>query len=410
VIKHGLWVCILILAGFLGPASAFAQIDPYKRDLIQLGYNQPFEGSAPISAYAFYYRNAPNFLDHTNLTLRLAIAPVYVDSELGIKDALGPNTDLGIGVAGGGFADSYYEIEQGKYIKDQSFTGNGGTLSTSLYHLFNPGQLIPLNGVLRGEVHYADYVANSDTADNFAVPNSVTSFNVRTGFRLGGAEPVVSPDLALELSVWYEGQFRLHPQNYGFAANPYYMEAQSHLYLARGLFAYTLPESKQNFLVSVTGGGSTGTDRFSAYRLGGLLPLSSEFPLMLPGYYYQELSATKFVVLNGNYHVPIDRQKRWSLSLVASTAYVGYLQGLGQTDNWNSGVGGGIGYTSHSGVWQVMADYSYGFDAIRSHGRGAQSIGILVQINLDPSHHEIYDPGGNNFMLRGLHQFIHSFD
>ena len=39
----------------------------------------------------------------TNLTWRLALAPVYIDSELGFVHGLGPNTDYAIGLAGGGF-------------------------------------------------------------------------------------------------------------------------------------------------------------------------------------------------------------------------------------------------------------------------------------------------------------------
>jgi hypothetical protein len=60
------------------PALVSAQIDPVKRDLIQFGYNQPLEGRAPLAAYAYYYRNEPDFL-RTNMTLRLAVAPVYLD-------------------------------------------------------------------------------------------------------------------------------------------------------------------------------------------------------------------------------------------------------------------------------------------------------------------------------------------
>ena len=72
---------------------ASAQIDPVQRDLIQFGYNQAFEGHAPMAGYAFYYHNQPDFL-RTNLTLRLAVAPVYLDSELGFVNGLGPNTDF----------------------------------------------------------------------------------------------------------------------------------------------------------------------------------------------------------------------------------------------------------------------------------------------------------------------------
>src|SRR4051812_24469231 len=93
---------MMLMEGILGGASVSeAQIDPAKRELIQLGYNLPLEGSGPLSAYAFYYLNLPQFV-HTNLTLRLAVAPVYLDSELGISQAFGEHTHLGLGIAGGG--------------------------------------------------------------------------------------------------------------------------------------------------------------------------------------------------------------------------------------------------------------------------------------------------------------------
>src|SRR5687768_13034980 len=98
----------------------FAQIDPVPRQMLQFGYNAAFQGHPPLSAYAFYYRNQPNFL-RTNLTLRLALAPTYVDTELGIRQVLGDDTDMGIGLAGGGFADSYDEIRQGVLKQNESF-------------------------------------------------------------------------------------------------------------------------------------------------------------------------------------------------------------------------------------------------------------------------------------------------
>ena len=59
-------------------------------------------------------------------------------------------------------------------------------------------------------------------------------------------------------------------------------------------------------------------DRFSTCRLGGLLPLASEFPLSLPGYYYQE----------------------------------------------------------------IMLGYACGVNAIRTHGRGADSLGLWMELDL----------------------------
>ncbi|HMJ92280.1 MAG TPA: hypothetical protein VK530_20835, partial [Candidatus Acidoferrum sp.] len=137
-------VCAALLIGF----PALGQIDPAKRQLLHVGYNAFFEGHAPLAAYAFYYLNSPQFY-REDLTLRMAIAPVYFDSELGISHALGPNTDIGIGLAGGGFADSYNEVRRGKYYTRESFDGYGGGASVSLYHLFNPSYKIPLHGIVR---------------------------------------------------------------------------------------------------------------------------------------------------------------------------------------------------------------------------------------------------------------------
>ncbi len=187
--------------------SVFGQIDPEKRQLVQAGFNQPLIGKGPLSAYAFYYRNDPEFY-RTNVTLRLAIAPVFVDSELGIAHALGENTDLGIGFAGGGFADSYSEVRDGALKNRESFTGHSGELSLSLYQLFNPGKQIPLYGILRVAGHRSIYETDSKTDDNFEIPQDRSTMNVRAGFRFGGKEPVMTPALGLELSAWNEGQFR----------------------------------------------------------------------------------------------------------------------------------------------------------------------------------------------------------
>jgi hypothetical protein len=82
---------------------------------------------------------------------------------------------------------------------------------------------------------------------------------------------------------------------------------------------------------------------------------------------------------------------------MGAVAAMEYVPGLGQTGAVNSGVGVALGYNSRSGVWQVVLDYGYGFEAQRAEGRGAQSVGILCQINLGARH-----PGGPT----GLDRFI----
>ncbi|HTX21576.1 MAG TPA: hypothetical protein VMD27_06950 [Candidatus Aquilonibacter sp.] len=369
----------LLWLTLFAPLFSSAQIDPVRRDLIQFGYNQSFEGHQPLAAYAFYYHNQPDFL-RTNLTLRLALAPTYLDSELGFVGALGPNTDLGIGLAGGGFGDDYNEIHDGKFLPDESFEGDGGEVSLSVYHLFNPGDLIPLNLVVRGTAHYTFFNRNDDTAADFVLPDDHGDFSVRTGLRWGGVEPTLFPPLAMELSVWYEGHLRNNSGYYGFDGDRE-LNRQSHLFWAEAALSYTLPKSHQNFYARLTAGTSVDADRFSAYRLGGFLPLIAEFPLSLPGYYFQEISAQQFVLLNVNYLLPLDPEKRWNLDVNAGSALVNYLPGESQPGDSLTGVGGGILYHSTSDRWKIMVDYGYGIDAIRSHGRGAQSVGVLVQFD-----------------------------
>lgn len=360
--------------------TGHAQIDPAKRQLLQLGYNASFEGHAPIAAYAFYYLNRPGFY-REDLTLRMAIAPVYLDSELGISQALGPNTHLGIGLAGGGFADSYNEVRRGKYIPRESFDGHGGGASLSLYHLFNPGMRIPLHGIVRGGAHYTAYSDTSDTADRFELPDDRASANFRVGLRFGGKEPVLYPNVAMEVAIWAEALNRGNSGAYGFAhdrdVNTSVGLFYTHLYLA-----YTF-ERGDNASVSITAGDSAEADRLSAYRLGGVLPLIAEYPLIIPGYYYQELTAKRFALFNARYAFALDADKQWQLTAMASSAAVDYLSGLEQPRTWNSGVGGGIAYRSESDTWKAALTYGYGIDAIRGDHRGAHVVGLMVQFDLE---------------------------
>jgi hypothetical protein len=376
---------IIVLCGGLTAwaSSAWAQIDPVRRDLVEIGYNQPLNGHAPLSAYGYYYLNRPEFL-RTNLTLRLAIAPVYLDGELGIRSALGANTDLGIGVAGGGFADSYDEIRQGKWLHEESFTGHGALVSASVYHLFNPGARIPLNGLLRAGFHYSLYERDEVTAPNFVLPPDQPVALVRAGLRWGGIEPVLAPELALEVSAWYEGQLRLDSGRYGYA-NDRFIEPSVHRFWGRAALAYTLPDLGHQITLSLNAGTTIHPDRFSAYRLGGQLALASEFPFSLPGYYYNELSARNFLLVGGGYTIPFGPDKRWSVTPGGFTGMLAYTPGEQQSNLWNSGVGITFGYESPGKRAKYLLAYGYGIDAIRSGGRGGHSLAFMLQLDLEKS-------------------------
>jgi hypothetical protein len=221
-----------------------------------------------------------------------------------------------------------------------------------------------------------------NTSHAFTLPSDHSTVAMRAGLRWGGREPTLAPDLAMELSAWCEGQYRFDSGSYGFNGDRV-LQADSEMFWARGLLIYTMPESKQTLSATLNGGTSIHPDRFSAYRLGGNLPLSSEFPLEIPGYFYDELSARSFVTMTAEYSVPVDPGKQWRISGVGSVAELQYTPGLEQDGRFNSGAGISLGYRSHTGTWQIVGSYGYGFEAIRSDGRGGQNIGILCQIDLN---------------------------
>ena len=405
---QGFRILSFLLVGILVHLTCQAQIDPYRRQLLQFGYNQPVKGHWPMAGYLFFLLNQPDF-PRPDWTLRLAVAPTYLDSELGFTHALGPHTDLALGLSGGGFADSYHEIRRGKYVIEESFTGHGGSASISLYHRFNPKQQLPLTAVVRGIIDYAGYERDDQTADTFVLPDDRLTYSGRAGLRLGGREPFLLPALGVELSTWYEGRLRSQHGSYGFDGDRF-VEANSHRFWGRALFAYTVPWVEHNFHLSITAGTTRRADRFSAYRLGGTLPLLSEFRLDLPGYEAQEITAREFVLLNGLYWLPIDTAKRWSLTAFGGTAWVNYLAGLAQADRWLSGIGAGAGYKAAHEVWQVVLAYAYGFNALRSDGKGGHSVVLLFQFDFEarrraaayPSLDPVLDPERS----RGLERML----
>jgi hypothetical protein len=159
----------------------------------------------------------------------------------------------------------------------------------------------------------------------------------------------------------------------------------------------------------MTTGTSWRADRFSGFRLGGLLPFSSEFPLSIPGYYFQEVSAKRFALLNGQYSLPILPSKGLRFDLLGAVGWVDYLPGFRQRGHWHTGVGGGITYISPSGSWLMTLLYGHGFDAIRDNGRGADQVVLLFQYDFEAKPRgksRFFVPGINPYGSRGIERIF----
>jgi hypothetical protein len=361
--------------------TLLGQIDTIRRSLFELGYDQPLTGNGPQGIYAYYYYNNPHFLG-TNVTLRAAVAPVYLDGELGFKDPLSTHTDFGLGIYGGAYGDNFYEVRQGTYWKNESFDGYGVGTALGVYQLLNPGMKIPLHLVIRSGFRYTTYNRSDDTADDFVPPDDRITTFARAGLRFAGKEPVLNPELGLELSVWFERQWRSNHDPYGFAGDRA-LSGGTDLYWLYAGFNYSWTNIGHQVSFAFMAGGTTDADRFSAWRLGGVLPLISEFPLMLPGYYYQELTATRVLHFYGSYLIPLDPAHQFHFRLEAAGAFLDYLPGFEQLHHWQTGVGCGIAFTPRNRSCSIVARYGYGFNALRDGTEGAHSIGVLLQYDFE---------------------------
>ena len=242
--------------------------------------------------------------------------------------------------------------------------------------------LIPLNLVVRGGFHSATYAEADQTAENFVLPRDQINAFTRVGLRFAGKEPILYPDLGLELSVWYERQWRFEDTPYGFN-NDRTISPTASLYWVYAGLNYAFTNSGQKIHFAVTAGGSSDADRFSAWRLGGVLPLISEFPLVLPGYYYEELTAKSFVHLYAAYDIALDRAQRFTFRVEGATAHLDYLPGFEQPDAWQTGAGCALTFAPKRKNFEIVLRYGYGFNAIRHGEEGAQSVGLLFQYDFE---------------------------
>jgi len=240
------------------------QIDPEPRKIVQIGYNQPLEAAArwrptPTSiGTSRTSRHEPHVAAGGSRRLTSTANSVF-------RQCLGEQTDVAVGLAGG--ASRFLQRGgSGKFITANHSAGHGGEGSVSIYHRVNPSQesVEPhsaASGALLG------LRARGRYRPAFQVPDSRTTFAVRAGFRWGGREPLLVTKLAMEISGWYEGAVRGVHGAYGFAGDRD-VKGDSHLFWARALLNYTLPESGHQFSISATAGTSVNPDRFSAYRWG----------------------------------------------------------------------------------------------------------------------------------------------
>ena len=355
-----------------------AQIDDSKRLLLEGGYEDAIANPGPSGAYAYLYMNRPGVAGPGS-ALRLALAPVYADAELGLPGILGTRTDIGIGFSGGGYAFSRQETIRGDQRHGESFVGHGGGPSLSFYPRIGNIGPVPLSGVIHFAAIYTDYQATAQTDSNFEIPPDEWTGAARAGLRLGGQEPGAARAPAMEFSTWYEARVRDRPGNYGYNKDRS-VRRDINLYWMR--FLIVLPpygDTRAAGGASVGGGDRLG--RLAAYRLGGILTQSSEFPLNLPGYFSQEIAAREYGHVWARYGIPIERSRRFFVNLLAAGAAVTPIRGTDPGGPLHVGFSLGLEFAPAKGALHWELTYGYAPLAVRGNHRGGHTYAVAAELD-----------------------------
>lgn len=361
----------LIAAVVLAAAPAKAQIDDAKRLMLEGGYEDAVGNPGPGAPYVFLYLNRPGAAGPGS-ALRLAVAPVYADAELGLPGVFGSRTDVGLGFSGGGYAFGHSQINRGDEKPGEAFIGHGGGPSVSLYPRLGDIGPAPLNGVFRLSYVYTDYQRTARTDAGFEPPPDEWTGAARAGLRLGGVEPGMDRGRAAEVSVWGETRLRDRPASYGYAGDRY-VRRNVNLYWARILASLPGPRGTR-VSGGLNAGGGGGLGRLSAYRLGGMQTQTSEFPLILPGYFGQEISASRFIHAWAHTGLPITASKRFFADLTAAFASAAPMYGTDPGGINHLGLSAGISFQPADGPLHAALAYGYAPTALRGTRRGAQSL------------------------------------
>lgn len=361
-----------------GVEMPYTLMDAESRTFIEGGVETPLRGNGPLTGYGYLFYTRPHVLDE-DLYLRLVIPPGYFISEL-IRDHWpSQNSAVGVGVSGGLFAESQTEFQGGRYEKDASFNGDsaGGTLAYYLRGL-KIGGLLPAEGQMRANPKYVWYDRTGDTSRRFRLPENSAIYDMRAGIRLGGVPPELFPNAALELSVWHALSYRDTAGRYGLPERPQEAEHLTQRTWTRlgGIFTFGGTQAS----AFLNAGIAEDVDALSAFRMGGGLRLRAEFPLLLHGYYVEEVFARRFWLVNLGYRFPIwPGQDRVHVQLLADYARVDYVPGHSLPHTGLAGVGANLSVALTKRIALVVG-YGYGIDAPRGRSFGGQSVDAQFEL------------------------------
>lgn len=367
-----------VLAQGIAPIETpYTLIDDERRTLIEAGASSPLRGNGPVAGYAYLFLTRPSFLKE-DLYLRALVAPGFVTGELIRNHLPTENSALGFGGGGGLFAADHQSFRDGRFEKEQSFSGNL-VRARLVYYLRGPkvADLLPLEAQIRVQPTYVTYHRDDDTSRRFRLPEDSAIYRMRAGVRVGGVPPDLFPELAAELSLWHELSYRQNAGRFGLPERPQQTKHLTQKTWMRlgGIYSFRGTQAS----AFLNAGIAEDSDPLSAFRLGGSLRLRAEFPLLLHGYNVDEIFARRFWLVNLGYRFPIwPGQDRAKLQVVADYAQVDFISGRGLPRNHLAGVGANLSVDLTKRM-TVAAGYGYGIDAPRGGGFGSHEVSTLFE-------------------------------
>ena len=234
----------------------------------------------------------------------MVVAPTYLLTEF-VQDhwPFGRHA-VSIGLNGGGFRYGHEEYRHGTYQAEESFWGHGAELPLSYYAGTKLFDKLPLQGQIRVTPAFVVYQDSFNTDDRFELPPDTGLITGRVGLRLGGVPPELLPKLALEASAWYEATYRTNTGTFGLPEQPGTAGVAQPARLGPAGGGLRARPTGTRSTSCCTAGFSHDVDLLSSFRMGSALPFRSEFPLILHGYFVEEVFAKRFWLLNASYRFP----------------------------------------------------------------------------------------------------------
>jgi hypothetical protein len=140
------------------------------------------------------------------------------------------------------------------------------------------------------------------------------------------------------------------------------------------------PAEGHTIEAKATAGFSHDVDLLSSYRMGSALPFRTEFPLILHGYFVEEVFAKRFWLVNASYRFPAwPGSRNVQLRISFDMAGVDYVDGHSLPREHLRGVGADMSVAVTPRV-TVVGGYGYGLDAPRNGDFGGHMLHALIEV------------------------------